>query len=68
MLFYCLLYLCLCHSQLVKDCRQIIEETIQERTAYRGAAMLVTGSDQMKQEQVTVEMEHDLHRLLEVMF
>jgi len=39
------------------------------RTAYRDAAMLVTGSDQMKQEQVTVEMEQfedDLHKLLEV--
>jgi len=39
------------------------------RSAYRDAAMLVTGSDQMKQEQVIVEMEQfedDLRRLLEV--
>ena len=39
------------------------------RKAYRDTAMLVTGSDQMKQEQVTVEMEQfedDLRRLLEV--
>ena len=44
-------------------------EAIEVRNDYREAAMLVTGDDQMKQEQVTTEMEtfeDDLQSLLKV--
>ena len=44
-------------------------EAIEVRNDYREAAMLVTGDDQMKQEQVTIEMEtfeDDLQNLLKV--
>ena len=44
-------------------------EAIEVRNDYREAAMLVTGDDQMKQEQVTTEMEtfeDDLQNLLKV--
>lgn len=44
-------------------------EAIEVRNGYREAAMLVTGDDQMKQEQVTTEMESfedDLQKLLKV--
>ena len=55
--------------KLVKDCRQIIMEAIEVRNDYREATTLVTGNDQMKQEQVTTEMEpfeDDLQNLLKV--
>ena len=44
-------------------------EAIEVRNDYREAAMLVTGDDQMKQEQVSTEMEpfeDDLQKLLKV--
>lgn len=44
-------------------------EAIEVRNSYRDAAILVTGNDQMKQEQVTTEMEpfeDDLQKLLKV--
>ena len=53
----------------MRDCRQIIMEAIEVRNNYREAATLVTGDDQMKQEQVAVEMEpfeEDLQNLLKV--
>lgn len=56
---------------LVRDCRQIIMEAIEVRNDYREAAMLVTGDDQMKQEQVSTEMEpfeDDLQKLLKEYF
>ena len=53
----------------MRDCRQIIMEAIEVRNDYREATTLVTGNDQMKQEQVTTEMEpfeDDLQNLLKV--
>ena len=53
----------------MRDCRQIIMEAIEVRNNYREAATLVTGDDQMKQEQVAAEMEpfeEDLQNLLKV--
>jgi len=44
-------------------------EAIEVRNDYREAAMVVTGDDQMKQEQITTEMESfedDLQKLLKV--
>ena len=44
-------------------------EAIEVCNDYREAAMLVTGDDQMKEEQVTAEMEpfeDDLQKLLQV--
>ena len=55
----------------MRDCRQIIMEAIEVRNNYREAATLVTGDDQMKQEQVATEMEpfeEDLQNLLKVNF
>ena len=46
-------------------------EAIEVRNDYREAAMLVNGDDQMKQEQVTAEMEtfeDDLQNLLKVCY